>query len=208
MNEIIRLQGVDVEYQVRSGVTRSVLKDTNLVIFENDWITISGPSGSGKTTLLKVIANYFPGLPVTYSQPEILDRLTYVTQEPNLHRHLTIKENLEDVAVSQEMVDRVLESLNLKKIEASYFDEISGGEKIRANLARATVYRERGILLLDEPTANLDLKHIEEMKNILTMLWREGYTLIVVSHSEEIFEMGKRRFLLSMGALTSSEGKE
>ncbi len=208
MNEIIRLQGVDVEYQVRSGVTRSVLKNTNLVIFENDWITISGPSGSGKTTLLKVIANYFPDLPVSYSQPEILDRLTYVTQEPSLHRHLTVKENLEEVAVSQDMVDRVLESLNLKKIEASYFDEISGGEKIRANLARATVYQERGILLLDEPTANLDLKHIEEIKDILTTLWHEGYTLIVVSHSEEIFEMGKRRFILSMGALTSSEGKE
>ena len=186
-----------------------------------------GPNGSGKTTLLKTLArlhrpesgvvrvgarNLFRDL----GEREAARLIAYVPQEENLAFPLTVREV---VGLGRtpwlgrfgwpgpgdtRAVDRALREMDLEKIDEAPFDAISGGERKRTIIARALAQEAR-ILLLDEPTAHLDVAHALALWTLLGRLARSGRTVAVASH--EMWHLARfcsKLFLVDGGRLALS----
>ena len=183
------------------------------VLFENERLefesgsgyVLTGPNGSGKTTLLRIAAGLEPAgglvefrgqLSLISGYPEQWRReIVYVHQQPYLF-HTSVEKNLE-----YGLARRGLESVerNLRAREALEWaglgdrrevppHKLSGGEKQRAALARAKVLNPT-LLLLDEPTANLDGDARKQVLELVTALCIENHTVVVASHDPEIIRL-------------------
>jgi putative ABC transport system ATP-binding protein len=144
-----------------------VLKDVNLTIDEGDYVAIMGPSGSGKSTFMNILG--------------CLDRPT--KGEYKLDNHSVKSLDRNDLA-------------KLRKYLNSKPNQISGGQQQRVAIARALVNQPR-IILADEPTGNLDSKTSEEIMALFDSLNKEGITIIIVTHENDIADHASRqvRFL-------------
>lgn len=179
---------------------KELLKNINMEFQENKKYLIKGESGSGKTTLINLLlqlervnSGHILANGQEYETEDILKNISVVRQDAflfsdTLRNNISLYENIKD-----EKIIEILEKLKLNKftsIEAlDMFIEnsgtnISGGEKKRIALARALV-REKGILILDEPLANLDSDTVNLIEDFILTL--NNITLIVISHifSEE-----------------------
>lgn len=177
----------------------TVLENVNLTINENDFVWIVGPNGGGKTTLLKLILGLLK--PKTGSI-KILGKLPkkarhhigYMSQHISLDRQFPVSV-LEVVLMGRlgngksfgpfrqtdkEIAHEVLQQVGLYKYIQKPFSELSGGLQRRLLIARAIVSQPK-ILLLDEPTANLDANSEKELYELLKKL-NEKLTIILVSH--------------------------
>jgi len=178
-----------------------VLKNINLYIKKNEFLTLLGPSGCGKSTLLRLIAGfetptsgniYFEGKDLVNVEP--YERtVNTVFQKYALFPHLNVFDNIAfglkikkmDKDQIEKKVKRVLELVNLKGFEDRSIDSLSGGQQQRIAIARAIV-NEPKVLLLDEPLAALDLKLRQGMQLELKNMQRElGITFIYVTHDQE-----------------------
>lgn len=189
---------------------KKILDNISLKIPKNSIFTIMGPSGSGKSTFLRVINRlidlipfaevhgkvYVLGRDVYEEDPYVLRRhIGMVFQTPNPFPHLSIYDNvalgakLNGVAKNKKELDRIVEWA-LRK--AMLWDEVkdrlhetpsklSGGQKQRLCLARALALKPK-ILLLDEPTANIDPVNTRKIEETLISLKNE-ITIIMVTHS-------------------------
>jgi len=186
-----------------------------------------GPNGSGKTTLLKSLARlHHPisgsvklGSRSLYSgmgEREAARIIAYVPQEENLAFPLTVREV---VALGRtpwqgrfgwlgrrdgHAVESAMEEMDLRQVADAPFDAISGGERKRTIIARALAQEAR-ILLLDEPTAHLDVSHALSLWALLGRLSRRGRTVAVASHEMwHLARFCKRLYLMDMGHLALS----
>lgn len=220
----IVLEGVSKTY--RSDVL--ALNDINIRIEKGEFVFVVGASGSGKSTFIKLImkeieptegkvfVNGRDLVRLRRKQVPILRRsIGVVFQDFRLLKDRTVFEN---VAFAQRIIGatkhdirkRVPEVLALvglsEKIHA-YPRELSGGEQQRVALARALVNRPT-LLLADEPTGNLDPKNSWEIMELLEQINRNGTTVVVVTHNQEIVNMMKKRVItLHKGVLVSDEKK-
>nr|WP_297932391.1 cell division ATP-binding protein FtsE [uncultured Lachnoclostridium sp.] len=220
----IVLEGVSKTY--RSDVL--ALNDIDVRIEKGEFVFVVGASGSGKSTFIKLImkeieptkgkvfVNGRDLLRLRRKQIPILRRsIGVVFQDFRLLKDRTVFEN---VAFAQRIIGaskhdikkRVPEVLALvglsEKIHA-YPRELSGGEQQRVALARALVNRPT-LLLADEPTGNLDPKNSWEIMELLEQINRNGTTVVVVTHNQEIVNMMKKRVIaLHKGVLVSDEKK-
>ena len=195
---------------------------------EPEFVFVVGASGSGKSTFIKLImkeieptggkvfVNGRDLVRLRRKQVPILRRsIGVVFQDFRLLKDRTVFEN---VAFAQRIIGatkhdirkRVPEVLALvglsEKIHA-YPRELSGGEQQRVALARALVNRPT-LLLADEPTGNLDPKNSWEIMELLEQINRNGTTVVVVTHNQEIVNMMKKRVItLHKGVLVSDEKK-
>ena len=220
----IVLEGVSKTY--RSDVL--ALKDVNIRIEKGEFVFIVGTSGSGKSTFIKLImkeieptegkvfVNGRDLVRLRRKQVPILRRsIGVVFQDFRLLKDRTVFENVAFAqrivgATKHEISKRVPEVLALvglsEKIHA-YPRELSGGEQQRVALARALVNRP-ALLLADEPTGNLDPKNSWEIMELLEQINRNGTTVVVVTHNQEIVNMMKKRVIaLHKGILVSDEKK-
>jgi putative ABC transport system ATP-binding protein len=197
-----------------------ILKGIDLEIPRGQFAAIMGPSGSGKSTLLGLLA----GLDSPTSGRIVLDgeditgleedelallrgrKIGFVFQSYHLIPTLTAEENvLLPLELSGHSADgtgrarELLESVGLLDRSDHYPVQLSGGEQQRVALARAFVVRPP-ILLADEPTGNLDTTNGRIVLDLLIALnRREGTTLVLVTHDQQVSEQADRRITLRDG---------
>jgi zinc transport system ATP-binding protein len=194
MNEVISLSNVWAGYQ-----KTPVLENINLIVKDLDFVGIIGPNGGGKTTLLKVLLGL---LPVQQGKVKILNHpvsqgrryIGYVPQLLEFDRDFPIR--VEEVVQMGRLgkrrllqpynnQDKLIVRRSLEQVGMSNFcdrpiGELSGGERQRVYIARALASEPR-ILLLDEPTANVDTKVQKSIYELLKEL-NQSMTILMISH--------------------------
>ena len=184
---------------------RVLFTDVRLDLESGSGYVLTGPNGSGKTTLLRIAAGFEPADALVEfrgqraligAYPETWRReIVYVHQQPYLF-HTSIEENLEyglarrGLASAERKVRarEALEWAGLGDRRDVPPHKLSGGEKQRVALARAKVLNPT-LLLLDEPTANLDGDARKQVLELVTALCIENHTVVVASHDPEIIRL-------------------
>lgn len=195
-DKLINLVGICKSYD-----ETEILKDFNLYIRKNEFLTLLGPSGCGKTTTLRIIAGFeesqagqifFEGKDITDLPPNKRN-LNTVFQRYALFPHMNVADNigfgLKLKGLSKKDIKKktqdILKLVNLSGYENRSIDQLSGGQQQRIAIARALV-NEPSVLLLDEPLGALDLKMRQEMQVELKRMQQQlGITFIYVTHDQE-----------------------
>jgi putative ABC transport system ATP-binding protein len=225
---VIELSDVSKIYET-GELSVQALRSVSLVIREGEFVAIMGPSGSGKTTLLailgcldrpsegsyKLVGEEMATLDETHRAHVRGSRIGFVFQAYNLLPRTSAYRNVELPLVyagvpARERRSRVLEGLaevGLTDRAGHLPTQLSGGQQQRVAVARALAMRP-SVLLLDEPTGNLDSASEEEVLALLERVNHQGATLAMVTHSNEVAERASRIVRLADGAIVSDEPVE
>ena len=209
------------------GDTR-VLEDISFRIEDKEFVSIVGRSGAGKSTIIKLLMKeeapskgkiFFKGVDIAELKGKgIMNyrrRIGTVFQDFRLIPSKNVYENvafaMEAAGRRQEEIDtdvpQVLEIVGLKGKEKNFIEQLSGGEKQRAALARALVQRPE-VILADEPTGNLDPIHMWEIVKLLLRINEFGTAIILATHDKDIVNFLKRRVItLQDGKIIRDEEK-
>jgi iron complex transport system ATP-binding protein len=219
-----RLDGAGFHYPAQAAWA---LRDVALTIAPGEFVGVIGPNGSGKSTLLKLLAGFLAphqgqvfldGQPLgRYPARALAQRIAVVPQSTHFVFPFTVQEIVEMGRVAQRaaragrlgmlgwpgetvedraIVSRALEQLELAPLAPRSILELSGGERQKALVARALA-QQPSILLLDEPTAFLDLHHQASVWRLVQALHREqGVTVVAVSHDLNLAALFCQRLVL------------
>jgi putative ABC transport system ATP-binding protein len=216
---MIELENITKIYRMGSQ-SLEALRDVSLKIQMGEFVAVMGPSGSGKSTLMNIIGC----LDTPTSGEYILDgrrvagltfdqlaairsrKIGFVFQNFNLLPYATTWENIElpmlfdgkSAKKRKARVRELLDAVGLYEWREHRPAELSGGQQQRVALARALA-NDPPIVLADEPTGNLDSRSGEEIMALLGDLWKNGRTIIMVTHDEHIAEHSRRRINLFDG---------
>lgn len=186
------------------------LQDFSLTIREGEITCLLGRSGCGKTTLLKSLGGFvigrdtggvlFKGQYLNAPTPDIV----MIFQENNLYPWLSVRGNVNfglkfkpGIKNRDEVVNSMLQTVGLSESADKYPNELSGGMRQRAAIARALVSNPQ-VLLLDEPFSALDISLRRRMHELMLGLWaKTNMTMVMVTHNiEEALQMGHRVVVL------------
>lgn len=198
-----------------------VLQDVSFRVEKGEFVGVIGPNGSGKTTLLKILYRLLAPQKgeilfelvsmKKMDRSDIAKRIAVVAQETHLLFPFSV---LETVLMGRspylghlmfeserdlEIAKRAMDSTNILSFSERPMDELSGGERKRVFIARALA-QEPEVMLLDEPTANLDIHHqIDFLDLILTLNRERGLTIVMASHDMNIASEFCDRLILLQG---------
>jgi hypothetical protein len=226
-----KLKDVSYKYPLED---REILKNINLDIKKGEFWAVIGKNGSGKTTLCNVLRRFVPDFykgelkgKITleskelkdYSAKEIVQKVGFVFQNP-FTQISGVKETvfeeiafgLENLALDAEYIrKRVEETLKLLRIEELRDKnpyELSGGQGQKVALA-SIIAMDPEIMVIDEPTSQLDPKGTEEIFEIIDILKKEGKTIILVEHKLELIaEYAEKVMVLDEGEMILSGNTE
>ncbi len=226
-----KLEDVSYKYPLED---REILKNINLDIKKGEFWAVIGKNGSGKTTLCNVLRRFVPDFykgelkgKITlegkelkdYSAKEIVQKVGFVFQNP-FTQISGVKETvfeeiafgLENLALDAEYIrKRVEETLKLLRIEELRDKnpyELSGGQGQKVALA-SIIAMDPEIMVIDEPTSQLDPKGTEEIFEIIDILKKEGKTIILVEHKLELIaEYAEKVMVLDEGEMILSGNTE
>lgn len=225
MKEIIRLTNIARQYTIGTEEIHA-LKSVSLSIHKNEYVALMGPSGSGKSTLMNILGCLDTPSTGEYilndiSVARMLDNdlaevrnkeIGFVFQTFNLLPRSTALENvaLPLVYSGISKVDRekrakeVLDQVGLTNRMMHKPNELSGGQRQRVAIARALVNKP-AIILADEPTGNLDSKTSVEIMGLFEEIHKNGNTIILVTHEEDIARHAHRIVRLKDGLVETDE---
>lgn len=197
----------DVIYSIKkiskSFDQRKIVDEISYDFFGGKLYAILGESGSGKTTLLNIIGLldnkyegeiFIEGRQLKKSHDNYIirnEKIGFIFQSYYLIDYLNVKDNiLMPLEYSKNPLDELyyeslLKTLNIKSIEESKVNYLSGGEKQRVAIARALINKPQ-IIICDEPTGNLDDKNSQQVISILKKLISDDKVVIIVTHDIEI----------------------
>ena len=206
---------------------RKILNRINFTVEKGDFISILGINGSGKSTLLKCInkiLSYEKGSILLNDEDiknidnfKIAQKIAYVPQKFSVERstvfdaillgrrpYITWNVSKEDI----EITENVMKLLNIESYALRYINELSGGELQKVVLARALV-QDPEILLLDEPTSDLDLKNQYDVMNLLKKISKDKkITPIVVLHDINLALRYSNKFILLKNGKVKCGGED
>jgi len=218
---MIRIRNIKKSFQMGNTEVQA-LKKVDLEIKDNEFVAIMGPSGSGKSTLMNILgcldlpdsgSYQLAGEEVADMQDEQLAKVRnrsigFVFQTFNLQSRRTALENAMlplrfsncDKAEAKERAKLMMQKVGLGERAHHRPSELSGGQRQRVAIARALINQPE-IILADEPTGNLDSKTTDEIMALFSDLHRQGQTLVVVTHEDEIAEYAQRVITLKDGII-------
>ena len=219
---MILLKDVCKFYQVGDDRVRA-LDHASLHIKPQEFVSIIGPSGSGKSTLMNIIGcldvsdsgeYWLDGLPIeAYTESELAkirnQKIGFVFQSFNLIPKLTAEENVELPLIYQKVkrperqrrVKEALERVGLSHRAKHLPTELSGGQQQRVAVARALVTNP-SLILADEPTGNLDSKTTKEIMEMFHELHRQGNTIVLITHDNDVAKQAARVLHILDGQIT------
>lgn len=192
----------------------TAVDDLSFTVAAGEAVALWGANGAGKTTAVRCLLNLFPfggeilvdGLDARRASKEVRRRIGFVPQELSFHDDMSVAETLIFYARLKKVPDGydfepLLEQVRLTSHIEKRVGELSGGLKQRLALA-AALLSDPPILVLDEPTASLDIRSREEFLLLLRTLKANGKTMIFSSHHlEEVTALADRVLLLEGGRL-------
>lgn len=206
---------------------QQIFKNLDFEICAKQFVSIMGESGSGKSTLLSILSGslkpcngkvYYDDKDIClYSDKQLSDfrksEIGYVYQFFNLIPTLKAKDNIllpiylkkGDFKQYSSKYEELVDILDIRETLNKYPDKLSGGEQQRVAIARAIVY-EPDVLMLDEPTGNLDSKNTMIIMNLLKEINKtKNITIVQVTHSRKVAEFGDKIINLIDGEIITEE---
>ncbi|MBA2407521.1 MAG: ABC transporter ATP-binding protein [Chitinophagales bacterium] len=223
MPGVISLENITKTYILEKVIIPALI-NINLTIKKNEYVALMGPSGSGKSTLMNILGaldtpssgKYFlNGTDVSSMTDNELavirnKEIGFIFQTFNLMPRMNALENValpliyagQNKSGRDQRAKEVLKAVGLEERMDHKPNELSGGQKQRVAIARALV-NHPSIILADEPTGNLDSKTSLEIMDIFDKIHREGNTVIIVTHEEDISHFAHRIVRIKDGEVAS-----
>jgi len=225
---IIVTEKVKKDYKDDDIIVRAI-RGIDLKIKAGEFTAIVGPSGSGKTTFLNIISGLdYPTDGQVWLDKKLLtdmsgkelsdfrrDHIGFIFQAYNLIPVLTVEENIEYIMLLQgvskaerhQRVIEILEEIGMKDFERRFPPKLSGGQQQRVAIARAMV-SQPGLILADEPTANLDQTTGAELLDMMRELnQKTGMTFLFSTHDRMVMERADRVITLKDGKVVKDNWK-
>ena len=218
MNTILQTINLKKYYGEGENIVKAI-DNTNINIFQGEFVAIVGKSGSGKSTLLHMLG----ALDKPTSGEVIIDnkyistmkeeelaifrrrKIGFIFQYYNLIPSINVWENivlpigLDSSRVDKDFVNDILDTLGLKEKKHNMPNTLSGGQQQRVAIARALASKP-SIILADEPTGNLDSKTEEEVLTLLKLTAKKyNQTIVMITHDEGIAQMADRIICIEDG---------
>jgi iron complex transport system ATP-binding protein len=220
---VLRARGLSFRYPHGE---RNAVGNVDLDVAAGEMVAVLGPNGSGKSTLLRLLlgalspadgdVTLFGRTLTDWPRDEIARAVGVVTQAEELAFPLTVRELVamgryphlgawrREGAVDRAAIARALDRCGLADLSERSVLELSGGERQRARVARALAQEPR-TLLLDEPTASLDIAHEMSLFELLAELRLDGVTIVIVTHNINVAaRYADRLVLLDRGRIAAA----
>ncbi len=219
---LAKLQNISFAYD-----RKKILKNIQLEIKERSFNCIVGKSGIGKSTMLYILAgllkpdqgDYIFKDEFIYSKNKIglgkfrKENIGLLFQDFRLIPFLNVKQNIEFPILfsgnyfHREMTKKIMQYLKIEELKKAYPKEISGGEAQRVAIARAMILEPK-LLLLDEPTGNLDVQTEKKILQMIIDLKKKGLSIFCATHSLNIMKKADKIWELKNGSILELSKKE
>ena len=219
----VKIQNLNKSYKLADNSSKKALDNISLIIPEGKIFGLLGPNGAGKSTIINILAGLtlktsgyveILGLNQTEKPTECKYSIGVVPQELNIDPFLTPKESIDTQAglygirKKDRRTNEILAAIGLEDKANSYSRDLSGGMRRRLLIGKALVHNPP-ILILDEPTAGVDIELRETLWKHIIGLKEQGTTIILTTHYlEEAEKMCEEIAILRQGRLIESSSKD
>lgn len=215
---LVKFARVDLSYRTIQRTSHHVLNNIELELYPGESVALVGNNGAGKSSLLKLIAGIVKptsgdirirGVAAGQQSPESLSgQVSYVFQNPEemfiedtVRKEIAYYLKARHIPNGEQRVDRIMEAFRLQGLADRDARLLSGGQQRRVSLAIGAVI-EPSIMLLDEPTANLDISTKQEMLGVLKQLHEHVSTVVIATHDMQLVaEWASRIIVLHQGRI-------